>query len=363
MKNTRLIALLVGAIIVIIVAAFALVIIPPSAKSGKMTTTGTLAVLITDPPSVPSGVSAVFLSYSNLQVHSSGASNSSGWTTLSPSSGVVELLILVNSTRTLAISDVASGTFDAVRFDISRVSATYASLNYSCSIFGNEQSVTAQISGGGVQVVAGQTSAALIDLNTVLVPLNNDNGSSGSSPLQFQFAPQVASYDVNASVLPTSAFTTNALVQLSNSTLAQVEGQQSNALQIESAQLGPTSLTVTVKNNGNSSVNINTLELSASLLPNTTSGGDVPATAFMAIFGTNSSSGLVLLSNNGVSQMTSTGYALSAGSSVTFSYSGEIILRQYSANVTISLALAVVSGRSYFIIIPGFTNGLSIVAQ
>src|SRR5271157_1694401 len=49
------------------------------ATSGGSSKTGTLAVLMTDPPTVPSGVTAVYITYANLAIHFRDAGNDSGW--------------------------------------------------------------------------------------------------------------------------------------------------------------------------------------------------------------------------------------------------------------------------------------------
>src|SRR5579872_277586 len=59
-----------------------------SGGSTQRSGSGTLAVLMTDPPTVPDGTTAVYINYSDVQVHVSQDGNNSGWTDLQ-SSGTI----------------------------------------------------------------------------------------------------------------------------------------------------------------------------------------------------------------------------------------------------------------------------------
>ncbi len=74
---------------------------------------GTLAVLLTDPPTVPFGTTALFATYSTMGVHVSGEGNDSGWIRI-PASGTINLMGVVNATQTIAsakIQEVFSGVW------------------------------------------------------------------------------------------------------------------------------------------------------------------------------------------------------------------------------------------------------------
>ena len=64
-------------------------------QSSSQQAQGTFAVLLTDPPTVPVGVTKVYVSYVDLAVHVSGMDNNSGWTILK-TSGTIELMGTVN---------------------------------------------------------------------------------------------------------------------------------------------------------------------------------------------------------------------------------------------------------------------------
>ena len=92
-----------------------------TAQSGP---SGTLAVLLTDPPTVPNGVTAVYATYSDVQVHVNGAGNLSGWYDLH-SSGQINLMSVINIGQTIASTSVPTGNYDALRFNVTAAMVTY----------------------------------------------------------------------------------------------------------------------------------------------------------------------------------------------------------------------------------------------
>ena len=75
-----------------------------TAQAGK----GTLALMLTEQPTVTYGVSAVYATYNDLQVHVSDAGNQSGWYDLH-SSVDIKLISIVNVSLTIASTNVPSG--------------------------------------------------------------------------------------------------------------------------------------------------------------------------------------------------------------------------------------------------------------
>ena len=115
---------------VAVIAAIALIsaaILSPGMLGTSSTAqagSGTLAVMLTDPPTVPNGVSAVYATYNDLQVHVSDAGNQSGWYDLH-SSGEINLMSIVNVSQTIASTNVPSGVYNILRFNITSSIVTY----------------------------------------------------------------------------------------------------------------------------------------------------------------------------------------------------------------------------------------------
>ena len=72
---------------------------------------GTLVLLLHDPPNAPAGVSHVFVTYSDLAIHDANSLASSGWIDLGQT-GTIDLMSVVNFTQTIATVVVGEGNFD-----------------------------------------------------------------------------------------------------------------------------------------------------------------------------------------------------------------------------------------------------------
>ncbi len=77
---------------------------------------GSVSILLTDPPSVPAGVSAVYISYSNLALHLTELGDS-GWVTVA-GHGTVDTMGLVNLSQTISTGNVPSGRYNLLVFNI-----------------------------------------------------------------------------------------------------------------------------------------------------------------------------------------------------------------------------------------------------
>ena len=140
-------------------------------QSAQPAGTGTVDVLLTDPPTLPVGVTAVYVTYSNVAVHVSGAGNQTGWTN-SNTKGTLNLVKLVNISTTIASVKVTSGVYNALRFNISSASVTYNGKNYTAFVPRALLSVPIP---GGIQVNASKSSAAIIDMYPTVVNIGSNS--------------------------------------------------------------------------------------------------------------------------------------------------------------------------------------------
>ncbi len=159
MASSNTIYYIVGAIVVIAIVGFVV--------AGGFAGGSTVAVQLTDPPSVPSGTQHLFVTYSSVQVHVSStgsgsvnASNQSGWAT-AQGNGTVDLMALVNTSQTLASAHVAANsTVNLVRFSISSIAIVVNNNTYNVTTPNNELTVTVT----GDQKINAGSAAVLIDL-------------------------------------------------------------------------------------------------------------------------------------------------------------------------------------------------------
>jgi len=289
-----------------------------TAQSGA---SGTLAVLLTDPPTVPNGVTAVYATYSDVQVHVNGAGNLSGWYDLH-SSGQINLMSVINVGQTIASTSVPSGIYDALRFNVTEASVTYQGQNYTAHI-ATKAAVSSQLTVpiiGGIQVSSGQSSAAIIDMTPTVIL-----GGNSTNP-QFAFVNSARAYTIPANSIPRAILLREHQVNLSSQGWWQ-RIMDSARYQLTSASLSPNSLAITVDNTGNVSI---VYRFAAVTATQTAHGGDVGRASISEYFVVEPNASLVAVTGSTPMQLAwslaAGGYLLPPGSSVTFAYSGQIML-------------------------------------
>ncbi|MHB8566930.1 MAG: DUF4382 domain-containing protein [Nitrososphaerales archaeon] len=291
--------------------------------TGNSAKSGTLAVLMTDPPTVPTGVTAVYITYVDLGVHVSNAGNQSGWHELN-TQGRINLMSVINATQTVASVNIASGTFNALAFNITSAIVTYNGQNYTADMVYQEHTLFVPIV-GGITVSSGQTSAAVIDLTPTVLLLGNTTNPT------FAFMPAAKGYTIPAQSTTTMHLQVGERDDIYGAPWW-VAIEHNSHFQLTGVSLTPSTLSITVSNTGNS-----TIDFRAAAITSTTSvqggfkGEDFPATAAISEFFVVESNGsLVAITAYGHEQATSMlgtgGYLLKPGTSATFSYSGNITL-------------------------------------
>src|SRR3989449_8559532 len=258
-------ALVVAASIlaVSIFSGFSLIPNTNTTKTNTNTTTsnrapGTLSVLLTDPPHVPVGVTKVYISYSNLQVHVSEAGNKSGWTLLK-SGGSIELLSTVNVGQTISSVKIAAGEYNLLRFNISSAQVTYNGKNYTA--FVPTSALTVPIV-GGIEVNASKPSATIVNIQPTVY-----NIGSESNP-EVMIRQWAKAFPVPSSqVTPEDEHEGTRLSLIGKAWWTDVQERYTSNAQITSAALTPTSLSVTVKNTGNQTTKLRLVVVAPVTLP------------------------------------------------------------------------------------------------
>lgn len=302
----------------------------PTAKSASSPGEGTLSVLLTDPPSVPQGVTRVYVSYRDLQVHISGAGNQSGWTTLQ-TAGEIELLGTVNVSQTISSVKVATGDYNQLRFNISSAQVAFQGQNYTAFVQSAELVVPIH---NGITVDASVASATIIDISPTVI-----NIGSPSTP-EFIIRSVASAYPV-----PPGSVTASMQQQGGKTSLvglgwwrATLQNDTAN-LVIGGASLNATSLKIDVTNTGSNSTRLTLVVVSplASALPPITRGYLPETFVGSAVFSILPNGTLVPLtfampmavgeqSSVSASVFMPLGLNLSAGASASLSYNGPIRL-------------------------------------
>lgn len=313
---------------------------------------GTLSVMLTDPPTVPTGVTALYINYNNVQVHVSNAGNQSGWTTLT-GSGQLNLMSMVDVSQTIATANINTGTFNAIRFNITSATVTYNGQNYTADLVYQEHVLTIPIS-GGIQVSEAKTSAALIDLTPTVLLLGTPQ-----NPV-FAMIPAARGYLVPTQSVPAEAHHIGQRHNLASDSWWSVVSRES-AFGVTSTTLTPSSLSITVENSGNASV---VFRLAAATTGTSVSGGWQSRLSTSDVFVVEPNETLAVLSGSTRTQMyqeiAAGGYLLAPGQSATFTYSGSIVIGQqlFDLGGQIQTQL-VLPGQNYVVSLTG--NGM--VAQ
>ena len=312
----------------------------------KPVSTGVLAAQITDPPNVPTGVTNIFVSYSSIAVHVEGVPDNSGWYTIA-SNGTIDLMSVVNVTKTLGSATVTSGLFTLVRIDITNATVTFMNNNYPAQLSSN--TLLLPIISGGVAVESNSSAGFLIQMSPTVSMFQNGNS------LGFVLIPNAKSLPVPQGVWNESWTQPGTVVSEDNHDwLYHTNDTTSGNITISGASFGFHGLSVTVKNSGSSSVTLSTISMSAkvfSYINANTEGGITTTTktndgyTLLASFQILSNGTLVQPSDS--SEQISSGYVLAAGQSQTFSYTSQISIPESSDNGFASLQIA--TGASYLI--------------
>ncbi len=147
------------------IVAVALIIIAVGAVGGFLFYgPSTVAVSLKDPPPEPysSSISAIIVSFDKIELHSSGAGNTSGWHTIVTSASV-NLLVVLNVSKVLGNAQIPAGKYSEIRLFASSASITIAGTTVTYTIPSGATTGIKVIISGGFQVMGGQTTTVLLD--------------------------------------------------------------------------------------------------------------------------------------------------------------------------------------------------------
>ncbi|HEY6283147.1 MAG TPA: DUF4382 domain-containing protein [Nitrososphaerales archaeon] len=277
---------------------------------------GVLSVLLTDPPSVPEGVSAVYVTYSNIAVHAD-SSGDSGWVNIA-GVGTIDTLKLVNLSQTISSATIPSLSYDLVAFDISSVKIDFMGTNYSATV--NSPRLIVPIV-GGLKVDSAHAAAALVDIRPTVLNLGDQSNprfavSTGAKALQVPESEETPSMKEvgNRSSLEGRGW------------LQSFRATHSDTLASSGLTLTHNSFSFSVTNPGSESLTIRLVVVTAA-----SSGGRVTAAlgsiANSFVFAVGSDGSLKLqagASGQVESVLEASGYSLAQGATHQFTYSGVI---------------------------------------
>ncbi len=252
----------IGAIVVIIILAVIAVGLSHngatgSTSSGTSTTAGTgngtpsssgmsAPILLTDPPVVPTGTSALTITYTSVQVQTSGGAGS-GWINAT-GSGTINLMSLLNTSQVIGMANLsANSSVEQIRFNVS--SATITVNGTTSNVTLPNRMITAHISG---ETHAAANSGVLLDLSPTVATIFTANSTV------FVLVPSVRAVVVGNQTVHASS-DVGARENLSVRERSDLKNVRPN-ISIMSASLtvngNVTDLSVAVKDNSNTSVSL-----------------------------------------------------------------------------------------------------------
>ncbi len=213
---------------------------------------GTLATQIADLLSLPSGVTRVYVQYSDIEVHTSIA-GSSIWVTAAPEEDV-DLEALSNDGVTVGVASIPSGTYDAARFTINSAIVTFEGKNITAIL--PETSISVPIASSGIDLLPNATSGLLFDIAPSIIPTPSANGT------QIELLPYAEALAIPSSVPPTQYARIGSVIPLASQPwFTSTQVNLADKLTVLAALVTNNALLLVVKNTGNASVTINGLSL------------------------------------------------------------------------------------------------------
>jgi hypothetical protein len=273
---------------------------------------GTLVLQIHDPPNVPAGVSAVYVSYHDIWIGSSDAN----LVNLNQS-GTINLMAVVNFTQTITNAKVEAGTFDELLMNMSSVLVTWNSLNYSASIT-NDQLIIPIV--GGLTISNNGTSAAVIDISPTIIEQTVYN-STGSQNVSFVMVPSANAYVVPANQLSQAETEVGDRQDVKNQAwlTSQInDSTRQTGFTILSSSVSNSSFVIAVKNTGNRSLTIQSVFIASNSSQAHEDDGSLNI-GNSILFGVLPNGSLVPYG-----LLETSGYNLSAHAQAVFSYLGQI---------------------------------------
>jgi hypothetical protein len=284
-----------------------------------------LTVLLTDPPRVPAGVTAVYISYSGLAVN-----GPQGWFTIR-SSGQIELLGTVNLAQTLTSATLQAGTYDRIKFNVVSAVVTFGGTNHSAAIQGSQ--VVVGIENGSI-VSDSQVAAAIIDIQPTVI-----NSGTAASP-NFVLWEAARAFPVPSTEVKQEMGQEGFKLSLAGKAWwASDQDTFAASLQISGVNLSANGLSLTVKNTGLGPTQVRLIVISpaggaytsgSNLMPEGLFGSAVllvyPNGTIFPIHLNKVLPGIVAVENETTVLSLAGGFNLTGSATVNLSYSGTITL-------------------------------------
>ena len=221
---------------------------------------GMIVTQLTDFLALPIGVSNVYISYSQIEIHTNGIGNLSTWLPAAPA-GAIDLTTISNQSLTLGSSVVASGVYDTVRFSVTGATITYNARNITASVTTPEVSVP--LPQGGIDLAPNGVSGFVLDVAPTIIPSPNGNTTA------MELVPFAKVVVIPPSISPLTYTKSGSVLPIDteawfSSTSANLPGNLTILLELVS----PSALTLVVNDTGTTSVQLSEISILGANLQN-----------------------------------------------------------------------------------------------
>ena len=249
----KAVSYIIGIIVILAIIYIAIGLVTPrpsiatTTVSPSVSSNGTVALMLTDPAQVPSGTTALNVTFSGARLHETGATNSSGFVNIN-ASGTIDLLSLLNVSQTLGIASLnKTKSYDSIILNVSSSTITINGTTYNVTLPSNKLDVH-------VSNVNATSGAVLVDLSPTIVQIISTNQT------MFVMVPSVKAVIVGSSNVNSTVVKVGARARL-NANIHSKLSLATPKIAITSASLSEeanhTDFSVTVKNSGNSTAYVN----------------------------------------------------------------------------------------------------------
>ncbi len=248
--------LLLAALVVVVIVAAVFVMVQ-SAPSVTPVKPGynLLSVQLTDPPQVPNGTQSLEMAYSSLEVHVVG-STASGWIQ-SNDTGSIDLLSVLNLSQTLgAVAVPDNAVVDMVRFNVTSANITINGTTYNVTVPSSRLEVNIKGNTG-----TNSTSGILISMSPTVATILTSNATV------FVMVPSLKAIIIGNGTNQNSVvkgFRSN--ISMESTDRLEMAGANITITGVSlSRVMNRTMLSVTVRNNGNSTAIIKHVSLAGKI--------------------------------------------------------------------------------------------------
>ncbi|MDG6964470.1 MAG: hypothetical protein JRN16_03925 [Nitrososphaerota archaeon] len=300
---------------------------------------GILSVLLTDPPSVPPGVTAVYITYSNIAVHAEGFANS-GWIALS-GHGTIDTMELgtLNLSETISSDVIPSLVYNQMALTIAGAAVEFHHQNYSVTVTSGRL-VTPFV--GVLMINSSNPATALVDIQPTVLNLGGRSNPSFTL-IAGAKALQVPSNEAS----PSTRVVGHEFALEGHSWFAAFKASHSDTLNSSSAVLTPASLSLRVMNPGQDPVTLRMVMVASNTTGSEGDDGYLSSIVSNVLFAVQPDGSLQLLAGppgQVQSSFEEPGFTLAPGATQVLSYSG---------NLATIFGGQIVSGDTYYVVVVG----------